>query len=299
MKHPKSSRTKDRARYKNGIAMARAALARRQAAAAKTAAADVKGDLIAEGDSWFDYPLFDVLEMLEDDGWKIESAAHKGDNLEDMAHDETQLDRLARAFSKFRQHGVQPKAILLSGGGNDIAGDEFPVLLNHANSGLPTLNDQVVAGLIDTRLRHALASLLGTLATFSKNFFGSAKPILVHGYGYPVPDGRGYLGGAWILPGPWLEPGFRRKGHFGRSPAQQAQALQANARELRALIDRYNAMVKSLASSLSGVHYVDLRGLLTSDPAKAYKKDWNDELHPTRAGFRRVADEFAKVLARV
>jgi lysophospholipase L1-like esterase len=290
---------KDRGRYNKGVALARAALERRQAATTRSAAAAFKGDLIAEGDSWFDYPFFDVLEMLEDDGWKIESAAHKGDNLEDMAHDETQIDRLARAFDKFRQHGVTPRAILLSGGGNDIAGDEFPVLLNHANSGLPALNDEVVTGLIDTRLRHALASLLGTLATFSRNFFGETKPILVHGYGYPVPDGRGYLGGAWILPGPWLEPGFRRKGHFGRTPAQQAQALQANAAQLRKLIDRYNAMMEDVASSLPKVHYVNLRDILTGDPTQAYKKDWNDELHPTRSGFRRVADEFEKVLATV
>lgn len=289
----------DRARYRNGVALGRAALARRQAAAARSAAAAAKGELVAEGDSWFDYPFFDVLEMLEDDGWKIESAAHKGDTLEDMAHDETQLDRTARAFDTFRRHGVNPKAILLSGGGNDIAGDEFPVLLNHANSGLAALNEQVVAGVIDTRLRQALASLLGTLATFSRNFFGEAKPILVHGYDYPVPDGRGYLGGAWLLPGPWLEPGFRKKGHFGRSPAQQAEALRANAGQLRVLIDRYNAMLKGLAASLPGVHYVDLRGLLTSDPAKPYKKDWNDELHPTRSGFRRVANRFESVLARL
>jgi len=295
----KPSPTKDRARYNVGVALARAALERRQGAARSAAAAAVKGELIAEGDSWFDYPFFDVLEMLEDDGWKIESAAHKGDNLEDMAHDETQLDRLARAFDKFRRHGVQPKAILLSGGGNDIAGDEFPVLLNHAHSGLPVLNDQVVAGLIDTRLRQALASLLGTLATFSEKYFREAKPILVHGYGYPVPDGRGYLGGASVLPGPWLEPGFRKKGHFGRTPQQQAQALRSNAAQLRKLIDRYNAMMAELASSLPKVHYVDLRGLLTSDPAKPYKKDWNDELHPTRSGFRRVADAFEKVLATV
>src|SRR3954468_15040785 len=37
------------------------------------------GLLIAEGDSWFDYPLHDVLTMLEDEhGFYTESVAHTG-----------------------------------------------------------------------------------------------------------------------------------------------------------------------------------------------------------------------------
>ena len=43
--------------------------------------------------------------------------------------------------------GVLPRAILLSGGGNDVAGNRFGVLLNHvqveAHAGL---NEQVVRG---------------------------------------------------------------------------------------------------------------------------------------------------------
>jgi hypothetical protein len=40
---------------------------------------------------------------------------------------------------------------------------------------------------------------------------GRTFPILVHGYDYPVPDGRGFLGGGGLLPGPWLKPGFDEK----------------------------------------------------------------------------------------
>src|SRR5229473_2502907 len=44
------------------------------------------GLLIAEGDSWFDYPFHDVLRLLEDDhGYDVESVAHRGDTVEDMA----------------------------------------------------------------------------------------------------------------------------------------------------------------------------------------------------------------------
>jgi hypothetical protein len=42
--------------------------------------------LVAEGDSWFDYPLWDILKDLEGGyGYEVESVAHMGDRVEDMA----------------------------------------------------------------------------------------------------------------------------------------------------------------------------------------------------------------------
>jgi hypothetical protein len=172
------------------------------------------GVLIAEGDSWFDYPMQDVLRLLEDDYlYDVESVAHKGDCVEDMAHAEGQFEEFARRLEKLLRDSKVPKAILLSGGGNDIAGDEFALLLNHAASTLPPLNEDIVRGVIDVRLKEAYASIISGLTTITKSFLGNTIPIVTHGYDYPVPDGRGFLGGWWRLPGPWLQPGFRRKGH--------------------------------------------------------------------------------------
>src|SRR6185369_9662547 len=112
--------------------------------------------LIAEGDSWFDYPLHDVLRLLEDDFlYDVESVAHKGDCVEDMAHSQGQFEEFARRLEKLLRDGKVPKAILLSGGGNDIAGDEFAILLNHAASTLPPLNESIVSGVVDIRLKDA------------------------------------------------------------------------------------------------------------------------------------------------
>jgi hypothetical protein len=248
------------------------------------------GLLIAEGDSWFDYPLYDVLDLLESDGYEVEAVAHMGDNLEDMAHDERQLDRLAKAFERVGSRGraADVRAILLSGGGNDIAGDEFALLLNHARSGLPALNEKIVEGVLDVRLREALLSLIGTAKEYARHYLGGERPIVVHGYGHAVPDGRGFLGGGWVLPGPWLDPGFRRKGH---------DSLEANTRVVRTLIDRHNATLRDVAARSPGVHFVDVRPLLSSDTAgRAYQRDWGNELHPTESGFRKVADAFAGVI---
>jgi lysophospholipase L1-like esterase len=290
-----------RSAFESGAALAGEVLKRRAAARGAAAGRPRLGLLIAEGDSWFDYPFFDVLGCLEARGYEIESVAHKGDTLEDMAHEAAQVDKLTRAFEKVAARGGRPKAILLSGGGNDIAGDEFPLLLNHGASGLPRLNATVARGIIDERLRTAMASLIGVVTQLSQAHFGERVRVVVHGYDHAIPDGRGYLGGAWVLPGPWLEPGFRRKGYVPADAKRRAAALGTNAAVVRDLIDLHNAMlarlVRDLASEgLGHVRYVDLRGTLSGQLPRAYRADWNDELHPTRAGFDRVAERIAKAI---
>jgi lysophospholipase L1-like esterase len=246
------------------------------------------GLLIAEGDSWFDYPFNDVLRLLEDDhGYDIESVAHKGDCVEDMAYSGGQFEEFARRLEKVLRIGQVPDAILLSGGGNDIAGTEFATLLNHVASGLPPINQDIVRGVIEVRLRNAYAFLISGLTELAKQFLQRPIPILVHGYDYPIPDGRGFLGGFFVLPGPWLQPGFQKKGY---------PDVTANAKVMRSLIDDFNGMLKSVSSvpQFQHVKYLDLRGTLATD--STYKRDWANELHPTARGFTTVAAAFAAVI---
>ena len=154
------------------------------------------GVLIAEGDSWFDYPFNDVLQILEDDFlYDVESVAHKGDTVDDMAHSGGQFEEFARRLEKLLRANKVPRAILLSGGGNDIAGDEFAILLNHAASSLPAINDDIVRGLIDVRLRAAYARIISGLTKITQTYLGRPIPIVTHGYDYALPDGRGFWGG--------------------------------------------------------------------------------------------------------
>ena len=185
------ARAEARRAFDAGSGLADHVLRRRRSALAAAAGKPKLGLLIAEGDSWFDYPFYDVLEVLEADGYEVESVAHRGDNLEDMAHDPGQVERLTRAFEKVRERGRKPRAILLSGGGNDIAGDEFAMLINHANSGLPALNATVADGIIRERLRTAMASLVGVVTRLSESHFGERARVVLHGYDHPIPDGRG------------------------------------------------------------------------------------------------------------
>ena len=251
-------------------------------------AAQTSGVLVAEGDSWFDYPLNDVLRMLEDyHAYEVESVAHKGDRVEEMAYGLGQLEELTRRLEKLLRQNVIPKAVLLSGGGNDIAGEEFGMLLNHARSAVAGLNEQVVSGVIDERIRTAYVTILIAVTQICEQRLNQRLPILVHGYDYPVPDGRGFLGGWWFLPGPWLEPGFREKGF---------EKMTERIRLIKQLIDRFNSMLKEVAgmSEFPHVRYIDLRSTLSI--GANYKTYWANELHPTQRGFELVTNRFAAAL---
>jgi hypothetical protein len=144
-----------------------------------------------------------------------------------------------------------------------------------------------VRGVIDVRLRDAYVFLISGITEIAVRLLNRSIPIIVHGYDCPVPDGRGFLGGFSLLPGPWLEPGFHRKGHG---------SLNANTTVMGKLIDRFNAMLRQLAGAAGFEHvrYVDLRGTLSH--AAAYKRDWANELHPTERGFRAVALKIANAI---
>lgn len=247
--------------------------------------------LVAEGDSWFDYLWHDILNVLETGyGYDIESVARAGDRVEDMAYSGDQLGKLKKTLEKLVRRGELPKAILLSGGGNDVAGEEFFMLLDHASSPTAGLNEDVVRGVIDVRIRNAYYTILSAVTEVSQRTTGHAIPIVLHGYDRPVPDGRGF-GHPWpipALPGPWLRPGLVRKGLVDQ---------RQNTAIVGALIDRFNTMVKSVASDPRWQHvrYVDLRGSLPN--GAAYKSWWANELHPTPKGFEKVASLFARELA--
>jgi hypothetical protein len=153
----------------------------------------------------------------------------------------------------------------------------------------------VVAGLIDERLRAAIVELASAVTHLCQQSLNATVPMVIHGYDYPVPDGRGYLGGFWILPGPWLAPGFRKKGY----PDSE---LQMRCDLMVTLIDRFNGLLRGVAGGpgLEHLHHVDLRGTLSQQiQGQAYKGSWNDELHPTEHGFGKVAAKFDQVIRQI
>jgi hypothetical protein len=260
-----------------------------------TATPQTAGQLVAMGDSWFDYPFHDVLKELEDGhGFTIQSTAKAGDPIEAMAYHGGQLDNFARSLEKINTQGARPKAVLLSGGGDDIAGKEFGMLLNSAFSPIGGWAPGVVNYLLGERILLAYQTIVRTVTRLCAQIAAVDDiPVLVHGYDYPVPDGRGFMSGWLFLPGPWLAPGFKEK-LFSDDQLAQTTAM------MKAVIDQFNDMLQGLAADpvFSNVRYIDLRGTLSNNPAD-YKDWWANELHPTEKGFAAVAGNFAAALTRL
>lgn len=269
-----------------GRSMARDAIVRR--GRRRTGAKARRTPIVAEGDSWFDLPFSDVLSKLEDEHqFDVHSVARRGDTVEDMAYSGGQLDALLREFDRLAARGERPEAILISGGGNDVVGDEFAQLLNHSVSPNRGVNEQMVEIVLRERMLPSYATIVSAVTEICEDRFGEALRILIHGYSYAVPDGRGFWGLGFALPGPWLKPGFSRKGY---DDPNEMQGI------VDRLIERLNTLQRSLtrAPGFGHVRHVDLLDVFPRDGD--HRHWWQDELHPTSRGFSAVARRFADAI---
>lgn len=271
---------------------------RARAPALRAAAFTSRVSVLTVGDSWLD-KLFSILfpnlcDGLRNLGYDIvnrASAALAMDAIAQVAADPRTLAKLARV-----------QMVLLDGGGNDVHLTSFfpkrqnPVWDTLADQRDPTtlddllqgkgamadLNPAAVADFIDRRLRGqlrlALQALLGA---------ANAKPVVVIGYDFPIPNGKTRTGGEL------LRPAFRRLGLDSAVPADLARSTDM----MKRLITRLNDMIADLVGSeFAGKAFaVRLTGTLTfGDPA-----EWDDELHPTQAGFEKLAAALDKAVRQL
>ncbi len=242
-------------------------------------AAAIPETLIAEGDSWFDYlPGTDIIDCLRSHPYNftIENYAKAGDTLENMIYGtgiNDQFERVSPTINRvLRRLGqLKPKVFLFSGGGNDVAGEEFESYLNHKESGLASLRSQFVKDMLNVVFREYFEDLIKKVAAVS-----SETNILAHGYGHTLPTGKGVNFLFFTFDGPWLRPALAKKGII--NPLEQCKTVET-------LIDAYNELLKDLDKHHAKFHYVDLRPLI--DP----NNDWINELHLRNSAFARVTQQ--------
>jgi hypothetical protein len=254
-------------------------------------------NLLAQGDSWFDYlPGHDLIKYLRNKhGHKIENVAVGGSTLNDIVYGPVpknwlgisqadDIDRMTELVARIQ--ATKPQGLLLSGGGNDIAGEVYFSFLNNAKSNLNNPNDEVLKGVISETFEKAYDDLIQT-AILAAEGITPAMKIFTHGYDYPWPDGRGLT--MFNLVGPWFDDSFNKKNYpyDGSSGGQ----LKVRYDIVKVFIDSMNRMLKGLEVKYPGqVFHVDLRGTLNS------RDEWANELHPKNPGFEKLADKFNLVL---
>jgi hypothetical protein len=246
-----------------------------------------RATLVAEGDSWFDYlPGLDVLDQLKiRHGYDIVKLSAAGDTLENIAFGTEinrdfsrmtpQINTLIKTVSR-----VRPRVVLLSGGGNDIAGESLDAFLNHADSGLPGLRTDYMNDVFHGLFRSAFERLAQSIWQIDPNIC-----VITHGYGRPIPDGRAVLNFPFNFRfvGPWIRPSFTRK---------NIMSLATAAGIVGTMIDEFNTMLEGLQTSLGpNFKYVDVRQVISSE-------DWVNELHLNNEAYGRVADAFHSVIKK-
>lgn len=244
-----------------------------------------RGMLLFEGDSWFDYLLgTDIPRELEDMEYERQSDAHAGDRIEDMFKFPDGLRRLIGKQTKV------PKAFLLSGGGNDIVHNRSKEFFNMMNPpSNPGWNEDEMVRRIDKGLQTIYVNMLNLITGYcAAKWPGVTIPILIHGYGNPVPDGT-----PAGVKGPWLEPVFKARRYVDSSKEVD---LAICTPLMEQLIGRLNCMLKLLPGmpGLGHVRYVDVRPALSNKAD--YQDYWANELHLTERGWKAVTRIIAAAL---
>ncbi len=244
--------------------------------------------IVAEGDSWFDYPLKkDVIDYLIKRGYAIKKFSQAGDTLENMIFGATYQkkgDRITHDGQVSLQKTLQaikqckPKFVLFSGGGNDIVGTEILGYLNHKLSKPAELINKPI-------FKARLAQMKISLDFFINAVHRTKKDchILMDGYDYAKINGKGYkliirFKGPWIL------------------PSMGAKAITVKKDQtaiIKYLVDEFNQMLRSLDRKYSFFHHIDLRNQFPNDA------EWDNEIHLKNRGFKKVADLYHQKMTQI
>ena len=220
--------------------------------------------VVAEGDSWFQYPLIlkdtiDQLCDLDNFRYAIFGLSEAGDLLSNIIAE----DELTEAIER-----ENPDVFLISGGGNDMVGNERMATLVHEFAAGRKAEDYPNEQFADFLAN--LGDLYRGLFTRLLQRFPHLK-IVCHGYDNAIP-----------AKGDWL-------GKPLESRNIKAAVLQRNI--VAEMIRRFNEELITVVAEFPGaVFHVDCRGVIGT------KSKWHDELHPKDEGYFSVAQLFDQTI---
>ncbi len=236
--------------------------------------------ILAEGDSWFDYPVpffgGSIVPRLEHRiGVPILNLADAGDEVRFMLGVE-QRETLRVHLTTGCPAGGSWDVLLFSGGGNDIVGNPMALwILDYQASKAPA--DLVHVARFGAALDLIRAGYEDLIALRDK--LSPGTHLVFHNYDYPIPDGRGICG-----MGPWLKPALDL--HKFPSEAKRVAVVKA-------MLQRFAEMLDDVAQAHANVTVIHTQGTLATTTLS-----WHNELHPSKGGFNQIADLFRDALRK-
>ena len=250
--------------------------------------------LVAEGDSWFQFPVLidDVVEQLLDD-YAIRSLAAAGDTAANMVHGDLE-PKATEYLANLRAQKDHVQAFLFSAAGNDIIGEnpetgdsELHGLLNDFDPNAGSVEAHINQSALNTRLGRLRACYEKVVTDIRAEPDLATLPILVHGYDYAFPypaKANDPRDPPYAKRNEWLGEPLDKRGY----PVTAEGDIRRRHDIIKYLIDRLYDMLNGLAgtSETSGIWVVNCRGAMPT------VEDWNDEIHGTDDGFREVTARF-------
>jgi hypothetical protein len=230
------------------------------------------------GDSWLQYPIHptDLHKQLRR---LFPRAAFLNESRpgRESAELKKLLPRLRALLATYRFD-----VLVVSMGGNDVVGEELREFAKTADEPqspgatdwgvVPReVRDHIRLSAFEVALRWLVDDYRRIVAV--RDASAPDCEIVAHNYDYARPDGSPFrLAG--VRAGPWIKP------------ALDAVGLEGLARQrivARWLIDQFTRVMQALVAETPRMRLVDGRGTLTA-------AHWANEIHPTPAGFRRLAE---------
>lgn len=261
--------------------------------------------IYAEGDSWFLFPTFvkDIIDWLnKEDSYLVYSDAYGGDWITNIIYEGQYVEALTIH---------SPDVFLISGGGNDLVGNErMSVMISKNRDGAVKRTEETLPKNLNSEHRDLILlaqpyiskefySFIWTMkAQYTMLFNGLYNNTnkfdkmisITQGYAYPYPKkGNNF---SWRYPLQPIVNSFLGTGKWLFRPLMIKGIIDPHIQRaiVMAFIYEYNEMLLEVESKFPNVYHLDCRNI----PLK--ENDWYDELHLKSHKYKEVAMRFKKLI---
>lgn len=229
-----------------------------------------KTQILVEGDSWFAIPTAkNIIKQINKIGkFNILNLASSGDEALGMMTWKQKKKIHQLLLDEDQEYNF--KALLFSGGGNDIVGPEMWYLFKDYQAGMTAqqcFNDDMLHIKL-TQIECVYRELINIRDNLKPEL-----PLITHCYDKAMPSGKPAYLGPIRVSGPWMKPSLMKR----KIPKRLHQEI------VDYLLGELRNKLINLQQKYNNFYVVDSFGVISAG-------QWGDELHPKSSGFKKIVN---------
>lgn len=241
--------------------------------------------IVAEGDSWFEYPNSEDLLVRLGEKYAVLGLAKAGDSFSEVTGENDELFQTLKNPPRGKDFHI----VMLSLGGNEVMGhiEDFVHEYEYGRPDEKYILPEFRVMLEDVKKKYN--------AIIQRIINNGTQHVILHGYDYPDPryprERDEEANGAQ-----WIGPPLNNLRNIGTITTYRCIANM--------LLDDFNAMLIEVANRpehQGRVHYVRLLGTIGKEDKNrsAIPGLWVDEIHGSNEGFKLLAKKFEPTIDQV